>query len=440
MDLLNNIVLFFTCIIEIYIIFDYYNNFFEFKEKLKNKKLAVWGISILAIFLLFAANLQENAVVNLVAFILIFYIYVSIIFDGSIGNRILHLCIAITIFFGCEFLFAILLSIPSYFVRETSYVQLSEMTWQLISMKLLTYIFFTIVKQFSNKSRKKVSGKIFLMYLCVPITSFGMMMVTYYANTDFSNNMNVKVFLCIFFALMLIGNIMIFYAFNKYSEEMYNTMQQHMMLIQKDADLKYYQQLSGINRKHEEIIHNTSNYLKTIGELAKENRNDNIINIIRELNGELEKNESMIFSSNHVLNAILSEKTRSAEFRNVELDIYVEPGVHFGKVNDADLISMFGNLMDNSIRAASDAETFKKVQVRIFMQNEGNFCIAKIINGFKGSINKNNDEFVTTKKEKGIHGVGIKSVKATAEKYDGYLECSDRDNIFTAILVLPTQK
>lgn len=437
MGLLNKLVLFFTCVVEIYIIFDYFNNFFEIRKQLKNSKIAVWGISILAIILLFIVNLQENAYVNLTGFIALFFVYVTVLFYASIGNRILHMCIAITIFSGCEFLFAILLSIPSYFVRQTSFVQLSEMTWQLISMKLLTYIFFTIVKQFSNKSRKKVSGKIFWMYLCVPVTSFGMMMVTYYANTDFSNNLYVKAFLCIFFALMLIGNIMIFYAFNKYSEEMYNTMQQHMMLIQKDADLKYYQQLSGINKKHEEIIHNTSNYLKIIGELARENRNDNIINIISELNVELEKNETMIFSSNHVLNAILSEKRRSAEDKNVDLKIYVEPGVRFGKINDADLISMFGNLLDNAIRAASEAYKSNKVDVKIFMQNDGNFCVAKIENDFNGVLNKKDNEFITTKTEKGIHGVGIKSVRSTAEKYDGYMECSDSNSIFTVVLILP---
>ena len=71
------------------------------------------------------------------------------------------------------------------------------------------------------------------------------------------------------------------------------------------------------------------------------------------------------------------------------------------------------------------------------MQNEGNFCVVKITNNFMGEIIRNENGFVSTKKEKGIHGIGIQSVRNTAEKYNGYLECLIENKIFTAILVLP---
>ncbi|PXV95628.1 GHKL domain-containing protein [Lachnotalea glycerini] len=435
MELLDKFILFAGCVAEVYMVFDFYNNFFNIRKIVKSQ-LVIIIISILIITLLFVVNLFGKAYLNLSLFPIILWIYVTILFDTDIGTRLIYLVISISIIVGCEFIFVILLKIPSYFVKQTSFMELTDITWQVLKMKLLTYILFTILKQVSSKSKNKLSGKIFLMYLCVPIASLCILLITYYSGVDFSDNIMIKVMMLICFCFMLIGNVLMFYAFNIYEKEVYNGIQQKSIIMKKDVELKYYIQITEVNEENKRFIHNSSNYLKVIGELAKAYKIENILEIVKELNIELENNEMKIYSGTPVLNAILSAKGLWAKKQSISFDVYVEPVIHLGNVTDSDLITILGNLLDNAIRAAASCENNKSVKVRIFMQNEGNFCVIKITNRFTGKLCKTEGGFLTTKEERGIHGIGLKSVESIVKKYNGYLNCFIEDKEFQAIVFL----
>ena len=79
------------------------------------------------------------------------------------------------------------------------------------------------------------------------------------------------------------------------------------------------------------------------------------------------------------------------------------------------------------------------MKVHIFMQDIGGFCIIRIVNGYSGEIAMHGDMLLSTKNEKGLHGLGIGSVSKIAEKYGGYLSCKMDKDVFTAILLLSTQ-
>lgn len=436
MKYLDKAVLLLSCMVEVYILFDFFENFFERKQVFKKYRKVIL-ISIITAGMLFLINLMRNTYMNLFGVLILFWLYVSLLFCTSLGNRLVYLVIAFSIFWGCEFLFVVLLEIPSYFFQQTSIVKLSEIPWQMLTMKLLTYILFVIVKQFSDKSKKRMSDKIFIIYLCVPVANLGIMLLTSYSGMEFNERLPMRALMSLCFALMLIGNILIFYAFNQYSEEMSISMRQELTIIRQKADLSYYAHVQEMNEKYKTFIHDTSHYLKAIGELARKKQNDSILDILCELNVELENSAMTVYSDNHVMNAILNEKDAQCSKEGIPLDVYVEPGTHMGRVNDADMITMLGNLLDNAICASGQGQEEHVVKVRIFMQNEGSFCVVKITNNFEGEIIRSENGFVSTKKEKGIHGIGIQSVKNTAEKYNGYLECFVEAEIFTAILVLP---
>ena len=208
-----------------------------------------------------------------------------------------------------------------------------------------------------------------------------------------------------------------------------------------ENELAFFETLQEKDEKHGEFIHNIVHYLMAIGEMAKEHNHENILGLIKELNVELEHSVNIVYTYHRVVNVILSEKRAAAEKRDIEFDVQVEQGCRFGQISDGDLVAMFGNLLDNAIRAAGKCEGDKrKVTVRMYMENQGRVCVVKIVNPYMGKLVKNRNGFVSTKKGDGIHGVGIKSVGNMAEKYGGYLECMTDDNMFTSLLVLHVEK
>lgn len=436
MEYLDIIILFLSCIFEIYIYYDFFCAFLEFRSD--NHTLGKrFFFSLLAVICLFAVNTYGTSYINVLGFIIIVWIYCMLVFRANFGIRIIYFLIAFLVGMGCEFLFSILLSLPLYIDEQYSLIRLSDIPWQMFTMKLLTYVLFTIIKQFFRTSKNTINNKIFLYYLCIPLASIAIMLLTYYSGIVSSVSVITQISLCVSFALMLFGNISVFRAFNRYSDELHINAEQKIIITRQTIDLQHYAQLQRLEVQYQDFVHNISHYLRTIGELAKENKNYNIISILQELNIELENNVLATYCDNSVVNAILSEKKSMAEKNNLDLDIYVEPGTVLMGISDADIITMLSNLLDNALRAAKDADD-KLIIVRIYSENEGCFQIIKIVNHFTGIILNTDSRFISTKKEEGIHGIGIKSVENTAKKYGGYLECFVEDSLFTAILVLPT--
>ncbi|MBQ7066016.1 MAG: GHKL domain-containing protein [Lachnospiraceae bacterium] len=205
-----------------------------------------------------------------------------------------------------------------------------------------------------------------------------------------------------------------------------------------EDELIYLEQLEKKEEKHSEFIHNINHYFNAIGELAREEHCQQIMNLMEELNTNLMQNERIIYTNHKLVNAILSEKMNEATDMELDFDAYVEPGVSLGQVKDSDLVSMLGNLLDNAFEAGKQCVGEKrKITLRIYMEKDGKVCAMKLMNYFVKKPRRHKSVFVTSKKEKALHGIGIKSVENTIEKYDGYLQCLVGDETFTSILILP---
>lgn len=433
-ELIDKIILLISCIVEVYILYDFFNGFSEVKGTLNGKLKSYIVITILTLYMI---NLAENSYINLFLVPVTTWCFVSVVFDINIRLRFFYFIEACSIIIGGELLYLILSKISTLAITTKGFVPLSENVWQIIVIKLITYIIFIIIRQVSSKTRVTMPTNVFMMYLCLPIATLGMMLVVFYSGVDFEDNVRQKVLMTFFLILMLVGNILIFYAFNKYSNQMQENADKKMIIVKQEAELIHLHEVIQKNEKQQEIFHDTVNYLKTIDKLAKAGQSDKITDILNELNTEIEKNLMTSYSSSVVLNALLSEKFIYAKNKNVVLDILVEPDICIDSLQEIDMISMLGNLLDNAIRAAEECVAEKNVKTRIFMQNNRNILVIKVVNNFCGEIQMKNGKILSTKKEKGMHGLGIKSVVHTAEKYDGYLDFFIENKKFISILILP---
>lgn len=225
------------------------------------------------------------------------------------------------------------------------------------------------------------------------------------------------------------------------ARRMRNLIEQTQKMKMYEDELSYLEQLEEKEEKHGEFIHNINHYFVAIGELAREEHCDQIINLMKELNLNLMQNERNIYTSHRVVNAVLSEKAREALESEINFDVYVEPGIRFGDATDGDLVAMLGNLLDNALEAVKGCTGDKrKIVLRIYMEKEGRLCVVKLVNYFAEKPKRHKSGFISSKRDKGLHGIGIKSVENTVKKYNGYLQCLIDEEMFTAILVLPVKK
>ena len=433
MNWLDRIIFLGGCIIEVFLLYDYFYNFFEIRIKKEYVRL----VCAITCLLLFSITLLENALVNLVCAPIILWIFVTIIFEAKLWLRIGYFIIAYGVMLSGEFLCTVMTNTTAEVLDRIGLIRMSEIAWQAFLIRLLNYIIFLILKQMSSRSRMKIVDKLFALYLCVPITTLGIMITIFYSGIDFNGHFFLKVLMTILLFLMTFGSILLFYAFQKHTENISENARQQMEILHQKAEVERLTQIAELNESHRQLVHDTSHYLKLIGKLAQENKYDELYEIVEKLNGTLFQGEVVEYCGHRMLDTILSEYREKAKQSEISFDAYVEPGSTLRGIEDVDLITMLGNILDNAWLAASKID-MASISVRIFMQKDGGLCVIKVVNDFIGELKEINDKLVSTKRDKGIHGVGISSVKKTAKRYGGFFEHYVEQKRFHAVLVLPT--
>lgn len=422
-----------SCIIDVYLFHLFFANYFDKRKAVASHILLERALQVLAVLFLILCNYIGNGDKNIVVTPLVLFLYTTVLFGGKVGNKLLSFATVFCVLYGCEFLFMIIFRPNASDYKNSIIIML-----QVMVIKFLSYIIILTINQVIGKRKKIQDTRVFLMYMLIPVSSLMVMLTTYYATLNGELTLKVRIPFVLGFVFLFIGNIVSFYAFESYSEYLHRNLQQKIVIIKQKKDLDHYMQIAEIDKEQKELIHNISNQMKMISYFANQQDYKAVLKISGEINEEMQQDVKTVFCDNAVLNSILNEKKREAEQQKISIELYVEPGIVLN-ISVTEMITLFGNLLDNAIRAASEAMGEKYIKVFIYMQEAGGFCVVKIVNSFHEVV-LDQGRFLSTKMDKGIHGIGIRSVNRIAEKYGGYLNCSVKDDAFEAVLLLSTDK
>ena len=173
---MDYIILLFSCIAEYLIFSDFFDAFLSIRPNFQ----PIWNrilIAIPFIGIYFVINTLQISYLNMISFICLLLLY-SFLYEANFKERLLYIVFLCAIFFGCEFLFVVLLNLPAYLFHSSSVANLSTIPWQIFTLKLLTYLICCLYKQTSVKSAARMDRKIFACYLCIPIACIAMMLLT----------------------------------------------------------------------------------------------------------------------------------------------------------------------------------------------------------------------------------------------------------------------
>ena len=147
-----------------------------------------------------------------------------------------------------------------------------------------------------------------------------------------------------------------------------------------------------------------------------------------ELQKILDVYDSSIETGNEALDVVLTEKNIICKKRGIGFFCMADGGL-LSFMKDADIYSMFGNILDNAIEAAEKLERGRRISLSVRKTNS--FIVINVTNGYSGEITFQSGLPVTTKSSFGRHGYGIKSIKYTAERYGGEMSVSANNGLFT---------
>lgn len=185
-----------------------------------------------------------------------------------------------------------------------------------------------------------------------------------------------------------------------------------------------------INQK----CHDLKHQIRAVYQASEEDKNK----YLKEIEESVRIYEAIVKTGNEVLDTILTEKSLYCKERGITISC-VADGKLLNFINHMDLYSLFGNALDNAIEAVEQFEEEEKRQIDVLIYRQQNFLVVNIINPIPNTLKMENGIPVTTKKDKKLHGFGIRSMKYIVKKYDGFFHISQEDGCFSLKFLFPIQ-
>lgn len=426
---MNIAVDFLICMFEVYVFYDFLHDILG--KRTENKILISIVLGAMSVVMC-GINCFQASLVNLLGAVLLFLLGTFFIFDGNVKTKISYYLIFYIIMTGMEFVVGIIFIIitSSEFLTKELYPFRNFIL--VIITKLISYVVLRLIKLFLNHKEVGTRGKFLKMTFLFPVTTILLYAGLFYANIQMEVG---KIVLCIGCILLLFSNVMVFYIIERLTFVMEQNSEYELINLQNTLNNAYYRKLEEVEKKHKQYAHDLMEYLQTIGGLATKCKSEEIVDILKDMEVEIDSIPDKTYINNSILNALLCEKELQAQKEKIEFHIMIEPGLNLEKIKNGDLVVMAGNLIDNAIEAAALCKEQKRIDLKFF-ESDGNFIVLNIENTYNNKIRRKGDSYLTTKKDEINHGIGIKSVQETAGKYGGMLFQEQKDDVFVSILTL----
>lgn len=396
---------------------------------------------VLTLGLLLLANSYSSSTINLLSVPIIYCAYIVICYSDSLLK-----CISIAVCFymlamAPEFIVSTIFSLNCYHDAETALGnELSGLCLTLIA-KIITFIIVKCVEQIHKRHEyEEVNNGIFCSLLVLPIATMTLLIALFYA--DIHIPVNNKLFLEIGTGMLLFANAFMFYLFDKLIETMEKANKMERLYVKSETENKHYQQLERINDKHRALMHDIKKYIRTAVELIQNNENVSALQIFEKLDIEIRNTSASTidYCTNKLLNAILCERKTKANELGIEYKVNLSLDLYTEYIDDIDLISIVGNLIDNAIEAAAKLKDKGFVNIEMFMANEGHFMVWEVSNNFLIPPVVENGGFITSKRNMSEHGIGIHTVEKIVKSYGGTLKIDIDNKVFIASIIFQVDK
>ncbi len=181
------------------------------------------------------------------------------------------------------------------------------------------------------------------------------------------------------------------------------------------------------------IKHDLRHHVVIIKEMIDQENYEKAEEYLATLGAKIESTNTQVYCKNYVVNSLLSVYIQKALDAGIEVDNKINIPENI-PIDELEFAGLMANLIENAteacLRLSKSAEKYIKINVQYqpnsFKILVENTCNKKVV--FDGPFP------VSTKT--GEHGIGTKSVAKVALKYNGLVDYSEKDGVFTARVIL----
>ena len=236
-------------------------------------------------------------------------------------------------------------------------------------------------------------------------------------------------------SVILMMAILVFRVNRQYKmeKELADLKSQQAELLERD-----YLALNNAYAANAKLFHDFHNHIGALRQLLSHEKLKEAVEYLDELQTPVRNMADTFQTGDETADYLINSKAADAAEHGISFQAQVEFPRHTN-IRSADLCAILGNLLDNALEAAKQVPEHGQRLIRLTIRRINQMLVIKVENSFFVPPVAENGSLVTTKKERGLHGWGLKSAQAAAEKYDGMVQISHEDHIFRAVVTLSYQ-
>ncbi len=309
---------------------------------------------------------------------------------------------------------------------------------QMAAILTHSFSFMRMLFLILSKGMYAVLYLIFRNYVLTPVhfmsrkiwitVSIGIVLVYFFVENTLSNANIGSVFIWILLlALVVIGT----YSFMQYVLLVKEKMRKEMAEEGSQQIRENYESLIQHYQDKQLFFHDLKNHYIVAGSYLKRNEYEKAKRYMEELEVLYSDEPVYKWTGIESLDILIQCKRRRAESEGILVEIFSDP-IQWN-FEEHEMINLVGNALDNAIdacRELADSERW----IRITIRNVYDMMFIKVSNSCRQKPKVANGKFMTSKKEKDLHGFGMTSMKLIVDKHKGVMNTDYRDGIFTLVI------
>ncbi len=300
------------------------------------------------------------------------------------------------------------------------------------SAKGLLFISVLILSRFVVKDGSfKAPISFFIYPLALMITLCAFFYVCAYCGVNKAGQMA----LAIISLILIVPTTLLFLIYQRNIEKENELFRLKNEMDKAETEKTYYDILDKQNQDLRIYAHDAKNHLAAIRSL---NNNPEIDEYLNKITESLATYSKVSRSGNHSLDVIINRYVTECSIKNVKFTFDTRLK-NLEYVEGYDLVTILGNLLDNALESAEKSE---KREITLSTDHRNTYDVLIVTNSCDTAPKTSNNKLITTKNDKKLHGIGLKSVAKTLSKYNGDYdwEYDNQNKVFTATVMLNERK
>ncbi len=434
-DIILHTVRIFSSVSEIMLAYLLINNFFRIKDKIK--RIDYLPFFLLAAVIVFAQEFGNMGEEKYIIECIVLPVILLAAYKGKLRHKI-----AASVIFAVLVLISVLLSgVISDFIKESMNISsetspfssLLRFTLSNIIMIPLAVLISVILK---GRSEGGYTFRMWAGLLLVPAVTLITFSVFQYIIETYELNQQITVFIYISCIGMIIINAVVFLLFWFNQRQSDIKRENDLLTSQLSLQETSIKNLENAYNRTRHFRHDIKNHILTMNILAENGNLNEIKKYLKEMSGIIDESSYIRISGISAVDAILNEKLYEAQSNSITTNFDVT-NFTGNSIKPVDMCIILSNALDNAIEANQGIEDKEARYIKLRMYGDDTFTVISVSNPTVNSpVRAAGSTYKTSKKDADNHGFGLKSIRSTANKYDGEMLTKCEDGVFTLVIKL----